>query len=300
MGRMGDSSDVPHVGFVVLAHHLPEQLERLLDALASPSSLFYVHIDRRAPTVVRSQVRARLGSRTDVTLLPSRRTKWGEFGIVLATLDGLKAARQHGAETVVVLTGQDYPIKPTREVLSFLDEHRGQSFVYHVALPRADWPPPGGMERLTARGFRLLGREWLWKDAKWNGWLPQRQVDMSPRKPVWGSALYTLDAGACDYLVDHLLTDDDLLRLFRLVQFPDEMAIHTVLANSPLRDTLINDDLTFDDWSANGPHPEVLTPDHMEGLRSSPALFARKFDMRRHPGLLDLVDQRLRSEPPAP
>jgi len=299
------------VGFVVLAHHLPEQLERLLDALASPSSRFYVHIDRRADRDIHSEVQQRLRSRSDVTLLRSRRTKWGSIGIVLATLEGIKTARQDGAEIVVVTTGQDYPIVPTEKLLTFLSEHRDQSFLEHVALPRADWPAPGGLQRLTARGFRVLGHDWLWKDNRyvpdaaniftrairhWNAWMPQREINLHPLRPFWGSAVFTLNAEACDYVINNLLYDRRLLRLFRVAQLPDEMAIQTVLMNSPFRSFVVNTDLTFTDWSAEGSHPAVLTPAHFEALASIGTLFARKFDGRRYPSLMDAVDRDLRLE----
>jgi hypothetical protein len=288
---------VQKVGFVVLAHQLPEQLERLLDALESPVSRFYLHIDRRASAVVYSDVQKRLRQRTDVTFMRRRKTEWGSFGLVLVILEGIRIARQDGAETVVVLTGQDYPIKPRHQVLAFLAEHRDKSFVEHNALPRPDWPAPGGTERLIVRGFRFLGREWLWKNyGRWTQRLPERSVDLSPRHPFHGSQICTLNAQACDYLLEHLLNDRRLQRQFRVVEIPDEMAIPTVLANSDLRDSLVNDNLCFADWSAKEPHPEVLTPAHMDALRSTSALFARKFNVREHPTTLDLVDRNLRDD----
>lgn len=289
---------MPEIAVVVLAHRAPVQIARLVRSLTDRSTGFYVHLDRRSSRQVHRSTGALLGGRDDVRLLRPRRTPWGGFGIVLALLDGLQAARTDGARTVVVLSGQDYPIRPTEQVVAFLTEHRGTSFLEHRPLPRPDWRPPGGLERYDARGVHLLGHDLLVKSRRGTRWLPRRPVQVAPLRPHHGSPICSLSAQACDWLLTQLGGDRALQRAFRAVQLPDETAVHTVLASSHLDEMLVNDNLLYADWSANADHPEELSEGHLPALASSAALFARKFDLLSRPQLLDRVDVELRRAVP--
>lgn len=289
---------MPDTAYVVLAHKTPRQVARLVKAVAGDDTRCYVHVDRRSPRSVHRGVRELLGERADVRLLRPRRTAWGSAGLLLATLDGLRAARQDGARTVMVLSAQDYPVRPPDEISAFLAAHDGTSFLEHQPLPRPDWPPPGGLERYDARGVRLLGRTLLRPDRRSTRWLPRRQVDVSPLQPHHGGQFCCLSAAACDEVLSRLAEGSSLLRSFRAVQIPDETAIHTVLAGSSLASTVVDQVFVYADWIGNGDHPEDLRAEHLERLRTTAHLFARKFDLERQPELLDRVDVELRGTTP--
>lgn len=285
------------LGVVVLAHRSPRQVARLVRALADDAVRCYVHVDRASPPDVHREVAALLGP--EATLLPSRRTPWGGYELVEAALDGIRAARADGARTVVLLSGQDYPVVPTSDLVAFLGEHSDLSFMEVHAMPRADWPrPSGGLERYDARGVRVLGRQLLVRDGRRTRWLPRRRVDVAPLLPHHGSAISILSGAACDHLLAHLADDATRTRLFRLVVVPDETVFHTVLLSSALAGKVVRDNLLFADWSAGGDHPEVIADQHLAELRSGRWLFARKFDLEARPDLLDRVDVELRRAEP--
>jgi hypothetical protein len=288
---------VARLGVVVLAHRSPRQVGRLVRALADDAVRCYVHIDRASPTAVHQEVAALLGA--EATLLPSRRTPWGGYALVEATLDGIRAARADGARTVAVLSGQDYPVVPTRDLVGFLAENADRTFMDAHVMPRADWPrASGGLELYDARGARVLGRQVLVRDTQWTKWLPRRRIDVAPLQPHHGSAISILSAAACDHLLHHLADDRDRRRLFRLVAVPDETAFHTVLLSSALAGQVVRDNLLFADWSRGGDHPEVIRDEHLADLRTGRWLFARKFDLEARPDLLDRVDVELRRTEP--
>jgi hypothetical protein len=255
-----------------------------------------VHIDRNARSPVFEVVRESLGSRDDVILLPRYRTPWGSFGLVRATLEGLRSAREASAETVVLLSGQDYPIRSTRDIEAFFADNPGRSFIEMNPLPRADWPGLGGLERYIGRGFSVLGRDLLWRDRRRTAWMPLRNVSVGSWTRFHGSMQFALHAAACDLVLERFFRGPALRRAFSAVQIPDETAIHTVLGNSPFLGDLDSRPLVYADWSRNGPHPETLTVRDLPDLMAtSDALFARKFDEEVDPELLDLVDARLRT-----
>ncbi|NJN99140.1 MAG: hypothetical protein HC875_36125 [Anaerolineales bacterium] len=75
---------------------------------------------------------------------------------------------------------------------------------------------------------------------------------------------------------------------------PDELFFQTVLLNSPLRDTIVNDDLKHIQWSTpTSAHPDIFSKEDFEKLNRSPKLFARKFDTKHDTVILDLIDQHI-------
>src|SRR3954470_19932882 len=103
------------IDFIVLAHTRPPQVRRLLARLAPLPGTTYLHVDAPDPEPF-------VGD-TDAELLRSRPAPWGSFGLVEATLDGLRASVQRGsASHVVLLSGADYPNKPGEVIAGFFAE----------------------------------------------------------------------------------------------------------------------------------------------------------------------------------
>lgn len=72
---------------VILAHHLPSQLARLIDRVTGPEDHVWLHIDARADVAAFHGL-----DRPDVTPLPRLPCRWGSLGLVRAALLGLEAA----------------------------------------------------------------------------------------------------------------------------------------------------------------------------------------------------------------
>jgi hypothetical protein len=76
------------------------------------------------------------------------------------------------------------------------------------------------------------------------------------------------------------------------VDVPDEIFFQTILMNSPHAENIINDDLRYLDWKdRNSGSPAVLSKTDLSNLLVSQKLFARKFDVKVEPKILDLIDQ---------
>jgi hypothetical protein len=89
------------------------------------------------------------------------------------------------------------------------------------------------------------------------------------------------------------------IRFFKTVRFPEEFVFQTILANSSLRDSLVDRSLTFTDWIPGSPHPNVLRKEQLGALAQSPALFGRKFDVTVDEEVLDQIDVQLLQRPAA-
>jgi len=276
------------VAYLVLAHRLPEQVARLVCALDVPGSAFFVHFDRKAGAGPLRRLQAGLGSRENVHFVPRRRVGWASWSVVAATLDCLDALERSGADPAqaVLLTGQDYPIKPAERIARHAARHPEKAFIRHRPLPIAEWGPQGGLERVERIHLRA-GRRRLVA-------LPGRRSLPGGLRAHGGSQLWSLGRPQRREVLESVRRRPELVRFFRRTAFPDETFFQTLLASSPLRDTLVNDNLRYIRWSG-GPSPDTLGRSDLPELRRSPALFARKLDMEADPALLDAVDAELLS-----
>jgi hypothetical protein len=258
------------LAYIVLAHRLPAQVGRLVDRLDAEATSFFVHVDRNAGEAPYREVAARLGGRPNVHLLPRVACAWGTWSLVAATLGGLRRVLQSGAapDYVVLLSGQDYPLRSPAQIAAFFAARRGAAFIRASPLPDFGWFPDGGAHRFRGlappAGLALFG----------------------------GSQWWALPADCAAYVAGVADGDRALVRFFAGAKFPDEHFVQTVVMNSPCRDRVAPDLLWYTDWdwAPDASHPKVLGVEDAARLLGSAALFARKFDPAQDAAILDLVD----------
>ena len=273
------------IAYIVSAYKLPAQLERLLRRLDGPGVSFAVHVDRKTPRTTWDEMVARCRD-LDVTWLPRHRSQWGGFGHVRATLKGIDhvVGSEVPFDYAILLTGQDYPLRPPAEIARFLGEMDGRSYMRHVALPWEPWGSRGGLDRIedwhviTYRRLHLA--------------LPLRRRLPDGLEPYGGSAYWCLSSTLVHFVHGFLSENPDYVRFFQHVFVPDELFFQTIIMNSELRDTVENDDLRYLDWSRE-PAPAILTVADLRTLVAAPQLFARKFDETVDAEILDALDRHL-------
>lgn len=283
------------LAYVVLAHRSPDQVVRLVRRLATPHAAFFVHVDRNADDSVYEAVRTGLADLSSVSLVRRRSCTWGGFGIVRAILEALKAVRddRRRFDFVVLLSGQDYPIATTTAIHEHLGEHRGHTFVNNFSVPTPNWAD-GGLARLTGWHWhgRVFGRHIMFPDQRFVAKTWHRRFPAG-FEPHGGSMYWALSDDALDYLHDFHERNRRFVRFFKHVNIPDESFFHTILLNSPLASTVIDDDLHYADWSELQSHPKTLGHDDIDSALASGRLFARKFD---DPNVLDAIDARVHGD----
>lgn len=291
---MTGASPAARIVYVVLAHRAPHQVLRLVRRLDSGDASFFVHIDKHAPAAVFRPVRDGLRGIPRAQLLPRHRCAWGGFGMVSAALDGLAAAADAGPfDVAVLLSGQDYPVRPIPEIHTWLGERRGSSFLEHFAVPSERWLG-GGLSRFTHwhwRG-RILGRYLMFPHPRLPFVRAPYRGFLDGLAPFGGSMYWGLSSDAVAHVLDFVRARPDYARFFRHVDVPDESFFHTILLNSRLAGTVVDDDLHYTDWSAAQSHPRTLAVDDLDAALASGKLFARKFDDE---GVLDVLDARVHS-----
>lgn len=278
------------IAYLIRAHYAPAQLGRLVDRLDSENAAFFIHISARTSGGTLSKMQEAVGERANVQWVERVATYYAGFSLVQSTLVGLRAiAAAEPTSHTVILSGQDYPARPTPEIEKFLRQRPGESFVKYFALPAADeWPDEdGGLDRIRYRYFERVN----YKTRTLRLPILRRRFPQG-LQPYGGGAWCALSDDAVRYITSFADQRPEVVDFFRHVKIPDEIFMQTVLLNSPLRDNVVGQELHYIDWSRGGSHPKTLGTEDYDSIVRSGKLFARKFDARYDMKILDMLDAR--------
>jgi Core-2/I-Branching enzyme len=265
-------------GFAVLCHRNPRQVEQLLEVL-SPNPVA-LHVDARCDPAMMRALRVG-GRRPHVTLVSSRATPWASIGLVDASLACARELLGTGATHVAVLSGQDLPLVTVDEIDRFVGGTPKASFLCWVPIPFRHWGRDGGRSRFQHFNVRVGRRRVS---------IPARRRLPHGWEPFGGPMQWCLHHDLVRVVLDTLDTSPSARRYFRHTWIPDEIVVPTIAMNSPLRDTVIRENLWYIRWREGSSHPETLTTHDLDDLRQAAVgpcdtnsfatrkLFARKFD----------------------
>lgn len=276
------------IDYLIRAHTAPEQLARLVERLDDGDVRFYVHVNRLSDDELFEAMRTRLAGREHVTWLPRVACRWGGFSLLEATLVGIEAILASGdlPDHALLLSGQDYPLKPPAAIRGYLAERQGRNVLHHFHLPAPEWAGEGGgLNRLRYPYFeRVRYKTRLLR-------LPLPRHLPAGLEPYGGMALWALTGETLKWLMRFVAERPDVLNFFRHTKMPDETFFQTVLLSSSLAGTVDNEQLHYLDWSAGSAHPGTLTTADLPELRASGMPFARKFDADVDSEILELLDE---------
>lgn len=312
------------VVYVVIAHHLPEQLDRLVRRLLSdPATYVLLHYDgAEAPPT---------GDR--IGHLPRRRVEWGGMSIPLLLIDALSAAvTVDGVQWIVPVSGQDYPLRPLADIHQ---ELLASSFDVHMdmhAVREGDpWPL---WEPMTRYGYRfsltpveLPGRvrRRLWRLIARSCADVQRRAEAATAPLPWevlppvvlrnvagrlalgvrrrdnpfasgeelfaGDMWFSIRADAAREVLKALAADPFYTKYMSRCLVPDEAFFQSLIANR-LPDLRVGPWRRHRVFLPGESHPHVWRHSDLDTLIATGADFARKFDVRVDAGILDLLDAR--------
>lgn len=284
------------LAYIISAYQYPEQLARLIHRLNADSTSFFVHVDKKTEDRVYREMVNGMRGRPNVRFLKRQTCDWGGFGHVAATLEGIAEIFRTSTrfDYVILLTGQDYPIKPNRHIFAFLERHRGKLFLEFFPLPTDIWHNRGrvgGMDRIEAWHWRVWRRHVRFPPSHR---FPIKRKFPQGFKPFGGSSYWCIPREGIQYIYELTTQNRTFTDFFRYVDVPDEIFFQTIVLNSPFRAMVVNDDLRYIDWKdPETGRPAILRTSDFEKLLASPKLFARKFDVRVDADVLDLIDHKI-------
>lgn len=314
--------------YIISAYKYPDQLVRLVLKLNSENNIFFIHLDARSSRKVYSSAVSQLKHLSNVYFLERHACHWGDFGHVKATLKGIGEIFNKNIQFdyLILLTGQDYPIKSNSYINNFLKDNNGKIFMsyedYRVP-PNKDWVS-SGVDRiqyyhftlsthfrlvlppdLTANAYlrdKILQRNWLKLASEMYkvvlSWVPVKKRkfpnNLEAYKIYLGSSYWLMPKICVSHIYEFIRKNPDYTRFFKYVDIPDELFFQTIVLNSSLKDSVVNNNLFYIDWANPNPtYPRVFTKDDFNDLCHSQQLFARKFDQTRDQKVLDMIDDKI-------
>ena len=276
-----------------MVHKNPAQVGRLVRALAHEQSAVYIHLDGK----VDARDYEPLAHLPGVHFICGRYAiNWASFSFVEATVQGFREilSSEQEFDFINVLSGQDYPLRSAAEIHAFFVQHPGRSFLAYEPVEGSAWwqHALSRLEQYHTIQYRFRLQYRLQNVL--NMLLPKRRFPL-PYTLYGGpyGGWWTVARVSAAYLVEFMDQHAEVRRFGRLTWGADEFLPATILLNSPLKDTIVNDSLRYVDWSEGGANPKLLGLPDAAALRQSPKLFARKFDITYDEKILDLLDQGL-------
>lgn len=295
------------IAYIILAHKLPEQLIRLVHKLNSDTAFFLIHVDKKTDDEIYKKMTESLSGCKNVYFLDRHERYYGDFNHVKVTLDGIQKilAVDIHYDYVILLTGQDYPIKSNSQIQNTLQDSGGQSFVEYFSLPSEHWKGEnGGLDRINYWHLHWRGREYAFlkkyrflkpiPDWMWFVLikiLPLQRSLPGNFKKYGGSAYWCLTSDCVEYIDEFVRRNGDFVKFFKHVKIAEEIFFQMVLMNSLFKNRLTNDNLRYIVWPSSSRHPAILRKQDFGDFMNTDKLFARKFDITVDKEVLDMIDK---------
>lgn len=274
---------------LIMAHKDPKQIERLVKKMCHQNFDFYIHVDKK----VDIKDFECLLAFENVYLTKTRvLIRWGGYsfveGILQCMSEILKIHKPY--DFINLMSAQEYPIKPVEFIYNYFNNNIGKSFIT-LEDHNSEWwieaEPRINTYHLT--NFDFKGRYFIQKFI--NKILPKRKFPL-PVTLYGGpcSSWWTFSMEMCKYVVEFIDINPQFKRFAYFTWAPDEFLIPSIIMNSPLRNTIIEDNFRYIDWTSGGANPKILTTRDFENIKTSNKFIARKFDIKVDTEVLDMID----------
>lgn len=278
------------IAHLILTHNEPLQLKRLINRLAHPQAMFFVHVDLKAD--ITSFINELNG--IDKLYFIQNRVKvtWASYSMVQATLNSFTEMVKSGLpiDYINLLSAQDYPLTSAGAFYNYLEQHPEKAFM-HCLDVNSDWTE--AISRLTdyhLTNFEIPGKYKIQQIM--NAVLPKRTIP-NGMIPVGRSQWFTISYKHMLFLMHKLEQETKIANFFKLTWAPDEIIFQTLLFNSHYKVDIINDNLRYIDWSQGAKNPKVLGVEDLNAILSSGKFFGRKFSASADITVLNLLDQHI-------
>jgi len=276
------------IAFILLTHKDPEGIIEQAERLTSTGDYVAIHFDARAKPSDFEKIHTALAGNPGVTFAKRRlKCGWGEWSLVGATLEAVKAAHEAFPEAThfYMLSGDCMPIKTAEFAHAFLDA-ADVDYIESFDFFASDWIKTGIKEE------RLIYRHYF--NERTQSWLFYRSFELQQRfglarkvpddiQMMIGSQWWCLRRSTITAVLDFCAARPDVMRFFRTTWIPDETFFQTIVSHLVPETEIRSRTLTFLMFTDYG-MPVSFYNDQYDLLLAQGFLFARKIS----PDALDL------------
>jgi hypothetical protein len=295
-------------GFLLMTHFPPEQLSKQIKRMQSDDYYFFIHYDKKIQIAENDPFYLELKAQKNVIFTKDRHlVNWGSIGGVNAIMALLNEAMKYKDISYLhVFSGQCLPVKPAEYIQEYFKKNYGKQFIEGAVMPkhhhehaltysRVDKyhlhlyfdPRSSKMKDVTLKYVNSAFRK-LQRALKLVG-IYRRYPSHFPTLYA-GKTWWSFTYDACAYMVDYVAKNPDFYKFFKYVQLADEVFFHTIIMSSPFAANVVNDNVRYQDFTNAVGYANVLTIEHLEGVREENKLFARKFT-KESAELLEWLDK---------
>ena len=278
------------IACIIMAHKEPRQIERLIKKFNHLPFDFYLHIDKK----IHQDPFEFLAQLPNVYFAKKRvRVRWASYSFLMAVQQTIFQVLESRIpyDFISIMSGQDYPISPVSEIYHSLENNIGKNFICFE--DDGEWWNHA-MSRINKYHFTNFGFKGRYRiQFLLNALLPSRKFPLAYKLYGGPRAMcMTLSAECAAYVADFMYSNKKLRRFIRFTWGPDEFVIPTLVMNSKFKQTVVNDNFYYIDWSKGGSNPKTLTVEDYEKMKHSGKLLARKFDISQDLVILDMLDEK--------
>lgn len=221
------------IAYLILAHTDPKQLGRLVHAINYQCRIF-IHLDKKT----NDEGFSKINLPENAEFISDRvKVNWGSFNMVKATLNLIKAALDSDEQFthLVLLSGQDYPIKPAEDFYEFLIENPNKQFIKFINIEDS---PEYYLKVASHYYFRdqWFPFDWLLRKVITKISEKQSLILKKPLKNVnhaFGSQWWGITSQCASYILNFIQDNPYFMKYYKTYDCPDEFFFHTIIANSP-------------------------------------------------------------------
>ncbi|XP_075994851.1 xylosyltransferase 2 [Genypterus blacodes] len=289
------------VAFVLMVHgRAIRQLKRLIKAIYHRDHYYYIHVDKRSNYLHREVLQI-AQQYPNVRATPWRMvTIWGGASLLkayLRSMQDLLSMLEWKWDFFINLSATDFPTKTNDELVAFLLQHRDKNFLKSHGRENARFIKKQGLDRL----FHECDNH-MWR-------LGERSIPEG-LEVSGGSDWFALTRPFVEYVItsrDELVSG--LKQFYTYALLPAESFFHTVLGNSRMCDSLVDNNLRVTNWNRKlgckcqykhivdwcGCSPNDFKPQDLIRIQqlTRPTFFARKFEATVNQEAIDILDTHL-------
>jgi hypothetical protein len=267
------------IAYILLCHRNPASVVAQARQLAAAGDCVAIHYDARSPRSDYDRIRSELRDDPGVTFARRVKCGWGEWSLVAASLEGLKAALAAfpDATHLYLLSGDCMAIKTAEWAHAFL-RSRDADHIECVDFATGGWIKTGlKEERLVYRHVfnERSGKPLFYASLELQKCLGLRRATPEGLRIMIGSQWWCLRRSTAETILDFIGRRPDVVRFFRRTWIPDETFFQTLVWHLVPDEEIVPRTPTFLMFTDYG-MPVTFYNDHYDLLMGQEALFARK------------------------
>jgi hypothetical protein len=272
--------------FLITAYKDEVQVCNLVNRLLHYPSFIYLYIDKKSRQLQNNLRNKFSGNNRIIIISDPVNVYWGGFSHLKAILMLVeKAYENSGNKRFHLISGQDFPVKSKNDFDLFFRENEKEEFITSFILPASQWAN-GGLDRINY--FHLNDifdpKKYIFPRANGRLLRLQKWLGLKRKMPSYisdfygGGTWWSLSRNAIGEIIAFNKKHPGFIRHFKHTYCGEEIFFQTILNNSPLKNSIVPEDLRYIDWDSNAYAPPALDISYLEKILGTKKMFARKFD----------------------